>query len=201
MGQAKVIWNGIVYDTKQRTSTCPSDGCGNMKQTKALIVGAGPGGLTCAALLARRAKAYKGEFKGKNFGYLGHEIYLLPGQMIPEHSHVGNGGKKGFGPKMESWHVRHGTVEFFGEHKGAGDEMLISDMPEDERPFGYGEPWFKSKYVVKRTAGQIYSLEDAETWHFQRAGKNGAIVAEYATYHNHVEFSKPGMEFANSEDR
>ena len=27
---------------------------------------------------------------------------------------------------------------------------------------------------------------------------NGAIVTEYATYHNHVEFSKPGMEFDNS---
>lgn len=144
-------------------------------------------------------KAYAGEFKETSYGYLGHEIYLLPGQMLPEHRHIG--GADGFGPKMEAWHVRYGEVQFFGEHKGAGDETLISDMPESERPWGYGEDWFKSKYVTKRTAtsGKLYSLEDPETWHFQRAGASGAIVSEYATYHNHVEFSKPEMAFGNTE--
>jgi D-lyxose ketol-isomerase len=138
-------------------------------------------------------KGYTGEFKNDRYGYLGHEIYLLPGQMLPEHRHVG--GADGHGPKMEAWHIRYGNVEFFGEHKGAGDETLISDMPAAARPFGFGEPWFKSKYVAKRSAGQMYSLQDPESWHFQRAGVNGAIVSEYATYHNQVEFSKPGMMF------
>jgi len=141
------------------------------------------------------AKAYAGEFKDGSFGYLGHEIYLLPGQMLPEHHHIG--GAEGYGPKMESWHVRYGTVEFFGEYKGAGDETPIGDMPESERPWGYGQPWFKSKYVAKRTSksGALYTLVDPESWHCQRAGADGAIVTEYATYHNHVTFSKPGMEF------
>ncbi len=145
------------------------------------------------------AKAYKGDFADKDYGYLGHEIYLLPGQMIPEHSHTG--GAEGYGPKMESWQVRYGEVQFFGEHKGAGDETLISDMPKADQPWGFGQDWFKSKYVTSRTAksGLLYTLEDAESWHFQRAGKTGAIVTEYATYHNHVMFSKPGMEFASSE--
>jgi len=145
------------------------------------------------------AKAYKGDFKDQKFGYLGHEIYLLPGQMLPEHRHIG--GAEGYGPKMESWQVRYGSVEFFGEYKGAGDEKPISTMPKKARPWGYGEEWFKSKYVAKRTAkaGQLYTLEDPESWHSQRAGAGGAIVTEYATYHNHVEFSKPGMEFASSE--
>ncbi len=145
------------------------------------------------------AKAYKGDFEESNYGYLGHEIYLLPGQMLPEHRHIG--GAEGYGPKMESWHVRYGTVEFFGEYKGAGDEILISEMPEKDRPWGYGQAWFKSKYIVKRTAesGKLYTLEDPESWHGQRAGASGAIVSEYATYHNQVEFSKPGMEFASSE--
>ena len=121
-----------------------------------------------------------------------------PAQALPEHRHIG--GAEGYGPKMESWHVRYGTVDFFGEYKGAGDEKLISEMPENERPWGYGQPWFKSKYVARRTAksGKLYTLEDPESWHFQRAGAGGAIVAEYATYHNHVEFSKPGMEFDSS---
>lgn len=142
------------------------------------------------------AKAYTGDFKGQNFGYLGHEIYLLPGQMLPEHRHVG--GEGGFGPKMESWHVRYGSAEFFGEHKGAGDETAISDLPASQRPFGFGEDWFKSKYVAKREAGKMYKLLDPETWHFLRAGPDGVIVSEYATYHNQVEFSKPDMEFDSS---
>jgi D-lyxose ketol-isomerase len=144
------------------------------------------------------AKAYKGTYKDQKFGYLGHEIYLLPGQLLPEHRHIG--GAEGYGPKMESWQVRYGSVEFFGEYQGEGTETLISDMPKSKRPWGYGEDWFKSKYVAKRTAqsGLVYTLEDPESWHCQRAGAQGAVVTEYATYHNHVEFSKPGMEFASS---
>lgn len=142
------------------------------------------------------AKAYKGEFKDALYGYLGHDIYLLPGQVLPEHRHVG--GAEGYGPKMEAWHVRHGSVEFFGEYKGEAGETLIRDMPESERPWGFGEDWFHSKYIVKRSAGEMYQLNDPESWHGQRAGPNGAIVSEYATYHNQVEFSKPGMEFASS---
>ena len=142
-------------------------------------------------------KGYAGDFKGKKFGYLGHEIYLLPGQMLPEHHHVG--GKEGYGPKMEAWHVRHGSVEFFGQHKPAdGDETLISQMPAEKRPWGYGKEWFKCTYVAKRKAGEMYKLNDPETWHFQRAGPDGAIVSEYATYHNDVSFSKPDMKFASS---
>jgi D-lyxose ketol-isomerase len=141
---------------------------------------------------------YQGKFKDSDFGYLGHEIFLLPGQMLPEHRHIG--GAEGYGPKMEAWQVRYGEVEFFGEYKRAGDETPIAEMPKDQQPWGWGEDWFKSKFVVKRTAksGQIYTLEDPESWHCQRAGAEGAIVTEYATYHNHVEFSKPGLAFDNS---
>ena len=145
------------------------------------------------------SKEYKGDFKDKSYGYLGHEIFLLPGQMLPEHNHLGNGSEKGFGPKMETWHIRHGSVEFFGEHKGDAGETPISEMPDSEKPWGYGKDWFKSKYVIKYDAGEIYSLNDPESWHFMRAGKNGAIVAEYATYHNDVKFSDPEMEFGNSD--
>ncbi len=143
------------------------------------------------------AKAYAGTFKDASYGYLGHEIYLLPGQMLPEHRHIG--GSDGFGPKMEAWHVRHGSVQFFGEYKGDGGETPIGDMAASERPWGFGQDWFKSKYVVSRQAGELYRLDDPESWHFQRAGPQGAIVSEYATYHNQVEFSKPGMQFKCSE--
>lgn len=146
---------------------------------------------------ASGAKQYKGDFADQSFGYLLHEIYLLPGQTLPEHNHLG--GPEGFGPKMESWQVRYGEVYFFGQYKH-GDESLISEAPESMRPWGYGEEWFKSTYISKRDAktNQMYTLQDPEAWHGQKAGPDGAIVTEVATYHNHVQFSKPGMEFKST---
>jgi hypothetical protein len=74
-------------------------------------------------------------------------------------------------------------------------------MPPQDRPWGYGQDWFKSQYIVRRTAksGQLYTMGDPESWHGQRAGPEGAIVTEYGTYHNQVEFSKPDLKFASSE--
>jgi hypothetical protein len=143
------------------------------------------------------AGVYSGDYKDEKFGYLLHEIYLLPGQTLPEHNHIG--GPEDYPPKMESWQVRYGEVNFFGEYKH-GDEMLISDLPKNKQPWGYGEDWFKSKYIVKRDSqkDQMYTLADPESWHGQLAGPDGAIVTEVATYHNHVQFSKPGMEFKNT---
>ena len=101
-------------------------------------------------------------------------------------------------PDCNRWYAdanRDGTVDFFGEYKGAGDETLISDMPENERPWGYGQDWFKSKFVARRTAksGKLYTLEDPESWHCQRAGPEGAIVAEYATYHTTQQAKRYGQ--------
>jgi hypothetical protein len=143
------------------------------------------------------AGKYDGKYKDGKFGYLLHEIYLLPGQSLPEHRHIG--GPEEYGPKMECWQVRYGEVYFHGEYKH-GDEMLISDWPEGRRPWGFGADWFKSKYITKRDAktNQMYVLKDPESWHGQMAGQDGAIVTEAATYHNHVMFSMPGMEFKSS---
>jgi len=140
------------------------------------------------------AGQYTGKYKDDKFGYLLHEIFLLPGQTLPEHTHIG--GHEGYPPKMESWQVRYGEVYFFGQFKHT-DEVLISEWPEAKRPWGYGEDWFKSTYITKRDAktNQMYTMADPETWHGQVAGPEGAIVTEVATYHNHVTFSKPGLEF------
>jgi D-lyxose ketol-isomerase len=143
------------------------------------------------------AGQYKGPFKEDAYGYLLHEIYLLPGQTLPEHRHLG--GNEGYGPKMESWQVRYGEVNFHSEVQH-GDAVLISEWPEADRPWGYGADWFKSKYIAKRDAktNQMMVMSDPESWHGQCAGPEGAIVTEVATYHNHVTFSKPGMEFKST---
>ena len=49
------------------------------------------------------------------YKYFAHAIYLLPGQMIPEHAHV----KTDFPAKHESWMVEKGWVYNFSE---VGDE-------------------------------------------------------------------------------
>ena len=143
------------------------------------------------------AKKYKGTFGDENFGYLLHEIYLLPGQTLPEHRHVG--GEMECGPKMESWQVRYGSVGFYGQYKH-NDEVLIKTLPKEKQPWGFGEDWFQSTYIAHRDCktNQMYTLLDPESWHGQMAGPEGAIVTEVATFHNHVEFSKPGMAFKNS---
>ena len=48
----------------------------------------------------------------QDYNYFGHEIYLLPGQMIPEHCHQATA--KG-AAKMESWQPRKGMIHTFGE--------------------------------------------------------------------------------------
>ena len=44
------------------------------------------------------------------YGYVGHNIYLLPGQSIVEHKHMATE----YPAKMESWYVEHGTAYNFG---------------------------------------------------------------------------------------
>ena len=143
------------------------------------------------------SQKYKGKYKEQDFGYLGHEIFVLPGQALPEHRHLG--GSEGYPPKMEAWHIRYGDVDFFSEFTSPdGNERHINELLKEEIPWGYNEAWFKCKFVAKRHAGEVYKLQNPESWHFLRAGSNGAIISEYGTYHNNVEFSKCGMTFANT---
>jgi D-lyxose ketol-isomerase len=117
----------------------------------------------------------------KDGGYLGHEIYLLPGQMIPEHWHV----KTEAGPaKMEAWHLRHGGVTLMGE----GDAT-----PNAEQFIPPGE--VKCTTVRRATTlqpGGIGKLDRVEGKHFMVGGPKGCIVTEYATFHD-----MKGLRFTN----
>jgi len=122
----------------------------------------------------------------KKDGYFGHEIYLLPGQMIVEHAHVATPEAK---PKMEAWQVRYGMIYTFGE----GDETT---------PCPVQLPESQAKYITVKNckvlkAGEIAALNRAEAKHFMIAGPEGAIVTEYATYHDNVglRFTNPGVKF------
>lgn len=118
--------------------------------------------------------------------YLGHEIFLLPGQMIVEHSHM----KTEFPAKMESWHVRHGMTYNFGV---AGETQGMPALPESQK--GH----IKSDKFIITQRGHISSLAEEESPHFMMAGPQGCIVTEYANYHdgNGLQFTHPKVVFAD----
>ena len=118
----------------------------------------------------------------KEDNYFGHEIYLLPGQMIPEHKHVKTPDA---GPKLEGWHVRHGWVRIYGEGEPTpGVEKRIPPMHRQ---------CANARREQKIMPGEVGYLGGPEQWHSMVAGPEGAIVTEYATYHdgNGLRFSHP----------
>jgi D-lyxose ketol-isomerase len=127
-------------------------------------------------------------------GYLGHEIYLLPYQSIPEHRHLPTKDAKGntIQAKEESWQVRYGYVYGFSEI----GEPNLDKFPEVKAKLSKLQiPYLKSLHVEKWEAdGRSHEMPKAESWHFMMAGPEGAIVTEYATYHDPagLRFSVPG---------
>ncbi len=119
-------------------------------------------------------------------GYFAHEIFLLPGQMIVEHAHEATAKGK---PKMESWHVRHGSICAFGEEGGP-------------IPAGFSLPKSQDKFITvtkgyEMLPGEIRTLNRVTAKHFMMGGPQGAIVSEYATFHDGdgLRFTNPGVKF------
>lgn len=115
-----------------------------------------------------------------DYRYFGHEIYLLPSQMIVEHYHVASD----FPAKHESWQVRSGSVYNFGIGETTPD---APKLPESQKDFITVSNW------ELLNVGDIRSLKELESRHFLMAGPNGAIVTEYGTYHdnNGLRFTNP----------
>lgn len=107
-------------------------------------------------------------------GYFAHDIYLLPGQMIPEHSHVATK----FPAKMESWQVRNGMCYNFTEVGEPAPNAPV--IPESMRATTI------SKNFKEQQVGEVIHLAGIGTWHFLYAGDKGAIVHEFASYHDNA---------------
>jgi len=122
----------------------------------------------------------------KEDNYFGHEIYLLPGQMIPEHRHVTTPDA---GPKMEGWQPRHGWVYIYGE--GEATPGVEAHIPPSHKECAV------ARVEKKLMPGEVGMLAGAEQWHWMLAGPEGAIVTEYATYHDGaaLRFSNPDVKF------
>ncbi len=117
----------------------------------------------------------------KEHNYFAHTIYLLPGQMIPEHAHM----PTDMPAKFESWMVSKGWCYNFNEvHEATPNAPAI---PASHAPI-------KSKNFVVQNVGEIVHLAKSETFHFLLAGPEGAIVEEWASYHDNdgLRFTQPG---------
>jgi D-lyxose ketol-isomerase len=121
--------------------------------------------------------------------YLLHDIWLLPGQSIPEHYHIkleATDDKPGVAAKMEAWLVRHGSAYFFAE-AGEPTDDCAGLIPPSHKECS------KVKNVKLWGPGGVVKLEVAESRHFMKAGPEGAIVTEVATFHSMdaLRFSHP----------
>lgn len=115
------------------------------------------------------------------YKYFAHAIYLLPGQMIPEHAHVVT---PGFPAKHESWMVEHGWVYNFSE---------IGEATPNVPAISVTHGPIKSKNFVVQNVGDVLRLKELGSFHFMMAGPEGAIVDEWACYHDNA-----GLRFTNS---
>ena len=109
----------------------------------------------------------------REYGYFGHEIYLLPNQMLGEHCHVATTK----GPaKMESWQPRRGMIYTFGE--GEPTPKYLDKIPESQRNLVH------SRRCKPLAIDELGDLNRLEAWHFMVAGPEGALVTEYGTFHD-----------------
>ncbi|GHV09220.1 hypothetical protein AGMMS50229_18980 [Campylobacterota bacterium] len=125
----------------------------------------------------------------KEHGYFGHEIYLLPYQMIPEHFHLPAEDKPA---KHEAWQVRNGSIWCFAE---GGSEADLKNYPPEVAKAMKSQLDAKAITAFKgieRKVGEMAVLSGLEAPHFMMAGPEGAIVTEYATFH-----SGSGLRFTN----
>lgn len=122
-------------------------------------------------------------------GFLGHEIYLLPGQMIVEHAHV----KTDKGPaKREAWLVRNGSCYSFSVQDDAAKHKAAPNGLLPESQLVNGGITCNSWKLLK--AGDVDVLNKEGYKHFLIAGPEGAIVTEYGNFHDNdgLRFTAPG---------
>ncbi|MBQ9874231.1 MAG: hypothetical protein IJM30_07190 [Thermoguttaceae bacterium] len=124
-------------------------------------------------------------FNDKEFRYFGHDIYLLPGQMIPEHRHE---AAEGLPAKHESWQVRYGSIFNFSKGGNPNDPQALALIPKSQLE-AKAINCYQFKFMQ---VGDQDRLGEVAAPHFMIAGNDGAIVTEYACYH-----SMDGLKFTN----
>ena len=105
--------------------------------------------------------------------YMIMDLFILPGQMLPEHWHLESEGNPA---KREGWLVRWGMSHIVG----IGEPNLGSDVVVPECHWG-GKVTTKHEVVAK--PGMFVPLAQVESPHWQLGGPEGAIITEVANVH------------------
>ncbi len=109
-------------------------------------------------------------------GYMLQDLFLLPGQMLPEHWHL---KPEKYPAKMEGWYVRYGKSYIVGE-----GEDNQSQFAEVKVPAIHNKGEVTVHHVVPAEAGDFVPLTRVYSHHWQLAGPEGAILTEVANGHS-----------------
>lgn len=117
--------------------------------------------------------------------YMMLDIFLMPGQMLPEHWHVAGEGNPA---KREGWLVRWGLSHIVG----IGEPNLSKEVVVPKCHWG-GKVTTEHEVIAK--PGTFVPLAKVGTRHWQLAGPEGAIITEVANVHTNsaVRHSDPKM--------
>lgn len=101
------------------------------------------------------------------------DLFLLPGQMLPEHWHIKGDG---IAVKNEGWFIRWGKSFIVG----IGSPNLPPEIKIPECHMGGKVEVKHGKWV---NAGEYAQLAKLESKHWQMAGPEGCILTEVANLH------------------
>jgi len=105
--------------------------------------------------------------------YMLMDLFLLPGQMLPEHWHLEGEDNPA---KLEGWLVRYGLSHIVGEGEpNLSKEVVIPKCHMD------GTATTNHEVIAK--PGDFVPLNRATARHWQFAGPEGAIITEVANVH------------------
>ena len=108
--------------------------------------------------------------------YMLMDLFLMPGQMLPEHWHLATEKNPA---KREGWLVRYGLSYIVGE----GEPNIPPEVVVPKCHMG-GE--VTTKHVVAAKPGMFVPLNREGARHWQFAGPEGAIITEVANVHDNA---------------
>ncbi len=97
------------------------------------------------------------------------ELVMFPGQTCPEHIHP---TKNGISGKEETFRCRWGKVYLYIP----GDKNCEPQL----KGLGDHKDYLKVAHEIVLNPGEQYTLMP-DTWHWFRAGEEGAVVSEFST--------------------
>ncbi len=123
----------------------------------------------------------------REYGFMMMELFLLPGQMIPEHYLLATNSNPA---KMMGWYCRYGLSYVYGEG-------LATAMMKAVVPLCHMNGTVATQHEVILQPGQYTQLVRPAAPHWQFGGPEGAIVTETSNYHDDegVRFMDPAVRY------